>query len=150
MEKDSTPTIALKRILLPIFEEKFVLDDIHIVAVLLDPVMKARLPKIKIDNDDIRQGKDALKEFMTRIGDGKEDLTTWVLESPRSRLDNLLRRSSALVRCTTFPIVTMRRIGSVIVMVHTQPAYVPGLISSSSCIWPTRYQYRPLRRPPSR
>ena len=49
------------------------LKDTNLVAVLMDPVMKAWLPKLNIDNDDIRQGKHALKEFMTRISDEKED-----------------------------------------------------------------------------
>ena len=132
VETDFTPIIDLKWILVPIFEETFVLKVIHIVVVLLAPVMNARLPKLNIDNDDIRQGKDALKEFLTRIGDGEEDFTTCMLESPRSRLGNMPRRSSALLQCTTFLIVTMRRIRSISVMVNMrmQPACVSGSIST--------------------
>ena len=40
--KDSNSIIALKAIMLPIFDEKFKLQEIHILAAVLDPIMKTK------------------------------------------------------------------------------------------------------------
>jgi hypothetical protein len=42
--KDSNSIIALKAIILPIFIDKFKVQEIHILATILDPIMKNKLP----------------------------------------------------------------------------------------------------------
>jgi hypothetical protein len=42
--KDSNSIIVLKAIILPIFIDKFKVQEIHILATILDPIMKNKLP----------------------------------------------------------------------------------------------------------
>jgi hypothetical protein len=92
--KDSAPIIAIKKIIKPIFEEMFKLKPIHVVAVLLDPVMKNRLRgTLRVDTDHIDEGKLLLKEYMHKIGDGKEEAEVSDVPAPppakKQRLDGL-------------------------------------------------------------
>ncbi|KAH9550022.1 hypothetical protein CY35_10G051000 [Sphagnum magellanicum] len=42
--------------------DKFVLDDIHVMASLLDPIMKSRLVRLGVERNQIEQAKDKLKK----------------------------------------------------------------------------------------
>ena len=47
--QDSSTITALKAITRPILNEKFKLQDIHILATVLDPIMKNKLPGMTVD-----------------------------------------------------------------------------------------------------
>jgi hypothetical protein len=47
----------MKKILLPILEDKFVLKDLHVQATLLDPIMKSKLGGFGVDSIQIAMCK---------------------------------------------------------------------------------------------
>ncbi len=74
--KDSDSIKAIKGIMLPLLYSKFVLDDIHIMASLLDPIMKSRLVRLGVECNQIEQAKDKLKDAMIKYAplDDEEDV----------------------------------------------------------------------------
>jgi hypothetical protein len=64
--KDSDSIKAIKGIMLPLLYNKFVLDDIHVMASLLDPTMKSRLVHLGVERNQIEQAKDKLKDVMIK------------------------------------------------------------------------------------
>jgi hypothetical protein len=73
--KDSDSIKAIKGIMLPLLYSKFVLDDIHVMASLLDPIMKSHLVRLGVERNQIEQAKDKLKDAMIKYAplDDKED-----------------------------------------------------------------------------
>jgi len=49
--KDSDSIKVIKGIMLPLLYSKFVLDDIHVMASLLDPIMKSRLVRLGVEHN---------------------------------------------------------------------------------------------------
>jgi hypothetical protein len=75
--KDSDSIKAIKGIMLPFLYSKIVLDDIHIMASLLDPIMKSRLVRLGVERNQIEQAKDKLKDAMIKyapLDDEEEDV----------------------------------------------------------------------------
>lgn len=75
--KDSDSINAIKGIMLPLLYNKFVLDDIHVMASLLDPIMKSRLVRLGVERNQIEQAKDKLKDAMIKyapLDDEEEDV----------------------------------------------------------------------------
>ncbi len=75
--KDSNSIKAIKGIMLPLLYSKFVLDDIHVMASLLDPIMKSRLVRLGVERNQIEQAKDKLKDAMIKyahLDDEEEDV----------------------------------------------------------------------------
>jgi len=75
--KDSDSIKAIKGIMLPLLYSKFVLDDIHVMALLLDPIMKSRLVRLGVERNQIEQAKDKLKDAMIKyapLDDEEEDV----------------------------------------------------------------------------
>ncbi|CAM6029223.1 unnamed protein product [Sphagnum balticum] len=64
--KDSDSIKAIKGIMLPLLYNKFVLDDIHVMASLLDPIRKSRLLRLGVERNQIEQAKDKLKDAMIK------------------------------------------------------------------------------------
>jgi len=60
--KDSDSIKAIKGIMLLLLYNKFVLDDIHVMASLLDLIMKSRLVRLGVERNQIEQAKDKLKD----------------------------------------------------------------------------------------
>ena len=58
--KDSNSIIALKAIMLPIFDEKFKLKEIHILATVLDPIMKSKLRGMGVDGLQFHHATESL------------------------------------------------------------------------------------------
>jgi hypothetical protein len=52
--KDSDSIKAIKGIMLPLLYSKFILDDIHVMASLLDPIMKSRLVRLGVEHNQIK------------------------------------------------------------------------------------------------
>jgi hAT family C-terminal dimerisation region len=65
---DSTEIADIKILLLPIFQEKFKLETIHVVAALLDPAQKHRLDKFGVSDSQVRAGWESLRTYMDNIG----------------------------------------------------------------------------------
>lgn len=61
MTKDSNSIKEIKSIILPLLYSKFVLDDIHIMTLLLDPIMKFWLVHLHVERNHIEHAKDKLK-----------------------------------------------------------------------------------------
>jgi hypothetical protein len=77
MAKDSDSIKAIKGIMLPLLYNKFVIDDIHVMASLLDPIMKSRLVRLGVESNQIEQAKDKLKDAMIKyapLDDKEEDV----------------------------------------------------------------------------
>ncbi len=77
MAKDSNSIKAIKGIILLLLYNKFILDDIHVMASLLDPIMKSRLVRLGVEHNQIEQAKDKLKDAMIKyapLDDEKEDV----------------------------------------------------------------------------
>ncbi len=74
--KDSDSIKAIKGIMLPLLYSKFILDDIHVMASLLDPIMKSRLVRLGVERNQIEQAKDKLKDAMIKYAplDDEEDV----------------------------------------------------------------------------
>ncbi len=75
--KDSDSIKAIKGIMLSFLYSKFVLDDIHVMASLLDPIMKSRLVRLGVVRNQIEQAKDKLKDAMIKyvpLDDEEEDV----------------------------------------------------------------------------
>jgi len=75
--KDSDSIKAIKGIMLPFLYSKFVLDDIHVMASLLDPIMKSRLVRLGVERNQIKQANDKLKDVMIKyapLDDEEEDV----------------------------------------------------------------------------
>jgi len=64
--KNSDSIKAIKGIMLLLLYNKFVLDDIHVMASLLDPIMKFRLVRLGVERNQIEQAKDKLKDAMIK------------------------------------------------------------------------------------
>ncbi|KAH9117441.1 hypothetical protein LEN26_012694 [Aphanomyces euteiches] len=64
---DSPALLALKRILKPILQEKFVVVEIHIKAALLDPFAKRRLLRMSVEADKIESAKKEIKKDMAKF-----------------------------------------------------------------------------------
>ncbi len=64
--KDSDSIKAIKGIMLPLLYSNFVLDDIHVMASLLDPIMKSRFVRLGVEPNQIEQAKDKLKDAMIK------------------------------------------------------------------------------------
>ncbi len=75
--KDSDSIKAIKGIMLPLLYSKFVLDDIHVMPLLLDPIMKSRLVRLGVERNQIEQAKDKLKDVMIKYAplDDEEDVS---------------------------------------------------------------------------
>jgi Hermes transposase DNA-binding domain len=65
---DSTEIADIKILLLPIFQEKFKLETIHVVAALLDPAQKHRLDRFGVSDSQVRAGWESLRTYMENIG----------------------------------------------------------------------------------
>ncbi len=52
--------------MLPLLYNKFILDDIHVMASLLDPIMKSRLVRLGVERNQIEQAKDKFKDAMIK------------------------------------------------------------------------------------
>lgn len=52
--------------MLPLLYSKFVLDDIHVMALLLDPIMKSCLVRLDVECNQIELAKDKLKDAMIK------------------------------------------------------------------------------------
>jgi hypothetical protein len=74
--KDSDSIKAIKGIMLPLLYIKFVLDDIHDMASLLDPIMKSHLVRFGVERNQIEQAKDKVKDAMIKYAplDNEEDV----------------------------------------------------------------------------
>jgi len=75
--KDSDSIKAIKGIMLLLLYSKFVLDDIHVMASLLDPIMKSRLVRLGVKHNQIEQAKDKFKDAMIKyapLDDEEEDV----------------------------------------------------------------------------
>ncbi len=74
--KDFDSIKAIKGIMLPLLYNKFVLDDIHVMVSLLDPIMKSRLVRLGVERNQIEQAKDKLKDAMIKYAplDDEEDV----------------------------------------------------------------------------
>jgi len=75
--KDSDSIKAIKGIMLPLLYSKFILDDIHIMASLLNPIMKSRFVRLGVERNQIEQAKDKLKDAMIKyapLDDEEEDV----------------------------------------------------------------------------
>jgi hypothetical protein len=75
--KNSDSIKAIKGIMLPLLYNKFVLDDIHVMASLLDPIMKSRLVRLGVERNQIEQARDKLKDVMIKyvpLDDEEEDV----------------------------------------------------------------------------
>ena len=59
--RDSSTITALKAIICPIFNEKFKLQDIHILATVLDPIMKNKLPGMTFDGSQFNHATESLR-----------------------------------------------------------------------------------------
>jgi len=57
MAKDSDSIKAIKGIMLPFLYSKFVLDDIHVMASLLDSIVKSRLVHLGVERIQIEQAQ---------------------------------------------------------------------------------------------
>ncbi len=64
--KDFDSIKAIKGIMLPLLYSKFVLDYIHVMASLLDPIMKSHLVRLGVERNQIEQAKDKLKDAMIK------------------------------------------------------------------------------------
>ncbi|KAH9550984.1 hypothetical protein CY35_10G100500, partial [Sphagnum magellanicum] len=64
--KDSNSIKAIKGIMLPLLYSKFILDDIHVMASLLDSIMKSHLVRLGVERNQIEQAKDKLKDAMIK------------------------------------------------------------------------------------
>jgi len=73
--KDSDSIKAIKGIMLSFLYSKFVLEDIHVMVSLLDPIMKSRLVRLGVERNQIEQAKDKLKDAMIKYAplDNKEE-----------------------------------------------------------------------------
>ena len=67
MSKDSSSIAALKAIILPIVDEQFKIQEIHILATLLDPIMKNKLPGMGIDAPQFKNATESLREKMMSL-----------------------------------------------------------------------------------
>jgi hypothetical protein len=65
--KDSRCIIALKAIIRPIFDEKFKLQEIHILATVLDPIMKNKLPGMGVGGNQFNHATEILREKMMSL-----------------------------------------------------------------------------------
>ncbi len=75
--KDSDSIKAIKGIMMSLLYNKFVLDDIHVMVSLLDPIMKSRLVRLGVERNQIEQAKDKLKDAMIKYAplvDEEEDV----------------------------------------------------------------------------
>jgi hypothetical protein len=75
--KDSDSIKAIKGIMMPLLYNKFILDDIHVMASLLDPIMKSRLVRLGVECNQIEQAKDKFKDAMIKyapLDDEEEDV----------------------------------------------------------------------------
>ncbi len=75
--KDSDSIKAIKGIMLLLLYNKFILDDIHVMVSLLDPIMKSRLVRLGVERNQIEQAKDKLKDAMIKyapLDDKEEDI----------------------------------------------------------------------------
>ncbi len=75
--KDPDSIKAIKGIMLSLLYIKFVLDDIHVMVSLLDPIMKSRLVRLGVERNQIEQAKDKLKVAMIKyapLDDEEEDV----------------------------------------------------------------------------
>jgi hAT family C-terminal dimerisation region/Hermes transposase DNA-binding domain len=91
--KDSLKISAIKTIMLPILKDKFEVQALHIMASLLDPIMKNRLGGFGVGQDDILECKAMLKGRMVKYGqslnlDGNElsDTDDSCLPMPRKKM----------------------------------------------------------------
>jgi hypothetical protein len=75
--KDSDSIKAIKGIMMSLLYSKFVLDDIHVRASLLDPIMKSRLVRLGVERNQIEQAKDKLKDAMIKYAplDDEKDVS---------------------------------------------------------------------------
>lgn len=52
---------------------KFVLDDIHVMTLLLDQIMKSCLVRLDVERNHFEQAKDKLKDVMINCAPFKDD-----------------------------------------------------------------------------
>ena len=71
MSKDSPSIIACKYLLTPLVQEKMELNVLHVVATLLDPVMKNHMRKMEVPEALVTKAKAKLRELMHSIGTGE-------------------------------------------------------------------------------
>ncbi len=77
MAKDSNSIKVIKGIMLPFLYSKFILDDIHVMASLLNLIMKSRLVRLDVEHNQIEQAKDKFKDAMIKyvpLDDEEEDV----------------------------------------------------------------------------
>ena len=68
--KDTPSIIVCKCMLTPLVQEKMELDVLHVVATLLDPVVKNHMCKMEVPDALVTKAKAKLREFMGLIGTG--------------------------------------------------------------------------------
>lgn len=73
---DSESIVALKRIIRPMVQEKFIIEPIHVVGAMLDPAQKHRLDKFGISNQQLFEGHRQLKVYMKNISATLSDKNT--------------------------------------------------------------------------
>ena len=69
--KDSPSIIACMCLLTSLVQEKMKLDVFHVVATLLDPVMKNHMRKMEVPDALVTKAKAKLRELMRLIGTGE-------------------------------------------------------------------------------
>ena len=67
IQKDSSSIAALKAIIRPIFDEKFKLQEIHILATVLDPIMQNKLPGTGVDAQQFNNATESLRAKMMSL-----------------------------------------------------------------------------------
>jgi hypothetical protein len=73
--------LAIKRIIQPILERKFELKAIHVVAALLDPIMKNHLHQLGLSDTLVEEGRAKLKDYMMKVSE-EEIICMDINESP--------------------------------------------------------------------
>ncbi|GBG64052.1 hypothetical protein CBR_g40299 [Chara braunii] len=92
---DSKQMKEIKKLIKKVLEEKWKLEDLHVVAALLDPHQKDRLELFDVPFVQVRKGKSRLKEIMQQVGEGggfKSELSEIAEVEPRSERPRKRRR----------------------------------------------------------
>ncbi|GBG65754.1 hypothetical protein CBR_g52346 [Chara braunii] len=69
ISSDSDDIAVIKMLMKDVLREKWILEDLHIAATLLDPWQKERLDRFGLSEAEVEQGKNCLQEFMYNVKD---------------------------------------------------------------------------------
>lgn len=95
---DSSHIAIIKNLMCPIFEDKFKIETIHIVAALPDPIQKHHIDMFGVESTDIDRGRSALKSNMTAIGRvSVDDVDSAPLPPPSKKVRIAARRQPVLL-----------------------------------------------------